>query len=75
MQIQQEEARAHQKEGEYDAPYKEPLSSVKRNGNTAYVLATVENFIGPTGRGQHGDGGKDIRDVDEEGFQDDDVEP
>ena len=68
----------HQQKGEDNTSHEEPLACVEGNSDTAIdvlVRTIVEDFVGP-GRGrQHGDGGEDIGDIDEEGFEDNDVKP
>lgn len=47
----------YQKEGEDDAAYEKPFSSIEWNEKTSVdVLALLENFVGPIIRRQHGDG-------------------
>lgn len=58
-----------QEERKNDTAYKEPLSDVEVDRNAAFkiVLGTIaKDLVGPSACCQHGDGGEDIGDVDEE---------
>lgn len=63
-----------QQKGENDASYKEPTTNIERDEEAAIdVLAVCEDLIRPALGRQHGSGGEDIGDIDQEGLQDDDV--
>ena len=68
----------HQEEGKDDTPQEQPPSDVEWNGHATVVCiwrTTVEDGVRPRLGRQHGDGSKDIGDVDQEALEDDDIEP
>lgn len=57
----------HQQEGKDDAAHEEPLSSLEWNEEAALGdFALCKDFVCPFVGGQHGNGGEDIEDVDQE---------
>jgi hypothetical protein len=66
-----------QQEGEDNTAHKEPFCDIEGDGNAAVQTSAItgEDLTGQVIGGYHGDSSKNIGDVDEEGFEDDDVYP
>jgi hypothetical protein len=69
---------SYQKERKDDTSYEQPLADIKWNGDTSIVLrlrTTLKDLVRPCFTGQHGGSGEDIRKIDEERLEYDDIKP
>lgn len=62
-----------EEEGEDDAPHEEPATNLEVDDEAVILWTALEDTVCPILGGQHGDGGEDIRNINKERLDDDEV--